>query len=257
MGKVYLIGGGPGDPDLLTVKAARILERATVVLHDSLVSREVLEVIPGEAEIINVGKRCGHKLLTQAEINALLVSYAAQYEIVVRLKGGDPLIFGRAGEEIEALRAAGVDFEVVPGVTAALGAAAAAGISLTDRRFASQVVIATFSRGADATELGWAAVTSATTLVLYMPGADYAEVAQRLRDSGLPDDLPCAIVSNATSARQQIRRTSVASLSQEKRLPAPALLIVGRVAALRIQDIAAASWQEKPNKQQPHHTAIS
>jgi uroporphyrin-III C-methyltransferase len=257
VGKVYLIGAGPGDPELLTVKAARLLECAVVVLHDSLVSRAVLEVIPGEADIINVGKRCGHKLLTQDEINALLVSYAARYEIVIRLKGGDPLIFGRAGEEIEALRAAGVDFEVVPGVTAALGAAAAAGISLTDRRFASQVVIATFSRGADAAELDWAAVTSATTLVLYMPGPDYAEVAQRLRDSGLPDDLPCTIVSNATSAQQQIRRTSVASLSQEKRLPAPALLIVGRVAAHRVSDIAAACWRENPKTQQPQHSAIS
>jgi uroporphyrin-III C-methyltransferase len=259
VGKVYLIGAGPGDPELLTVKAARLLECAAIVLHDSLVSREVLEVIPGEAEIINVGKRCGHKLLTQDEINALLVSYAARYEIVIRLKGGDPLIFGRAGEEIEALRAAGVDFEVVPGVTAALGAAAAAGISLTDRRFASQVVFATFSRGADAPELDWAAVTSAATLVLYMPGADYAEIAQRLRDSGLPDDLPCAIVSNATSAQQQIRRTNVACLSQEKKLPAPALLIVGRVAAhrVRVEDIVAACWREKPEKQRPQPSAIS
>jgi uroporphyrin-III C-methyltransferase len=257
MGKVYLVGAGPGDPDLLTVKAARLLERAAIVLHDSLVSREVLEMIPGEAEIINVGKRCGHKLLTQDEINALLVSYAARYEIVIRLKGGDPLIFGRAGEEIEALRAAGVDFEVVPGVTAALGAAAAAGISLTDRRFASQVVIATFSRGADTTELDWAAVTSTSTLVLYMPGADYAEVAQRLRDSGFPDDLPCAIVSKATSAQQQIRRTNVSFLPLEKKLPAPALLIVGRVAAHRVEDIAAACWREKPEKQRPQPSGIS
>lgn len=257
MGKVYLIGAGPGDPELLTVKAARLLERATVVLHDSLVSREVLELIPAEAEIVDVGKRCGYKLLTQDEINALLVSYAARHAIVIRLKGGDPLIFGRAAEEIEALRNAGIDFEVVPGITAALGAAAAAGISLTDRRAASQVVIATFSRGADATAMSWTAVTSTTTLVLYMPGADYAEVAQRLRDAGLPGDLPCVIVSNATTARQQIRRTTVAGLGTQEKLPAPALLIVGRVAAHKVQDIAATYWSNKSQDQKVQRLTIS
>jgi uroporphyrin-III C-methyltransferase len=257
MGKVYLIGAGPGDPDLLTVKAARLLEHATIVLHDSLVSREVLQLIPREAQIIDVGKRCGHKLLTQDEINALLVSYAARHEVVIRLKGGDPLIFGRAGEEIEALRNAGVEFEVVPGITAALGAAAAAGISLTDRRAASQVVIATFSRGSDATAMDWAAVTSGTTLVLYMPGADYAEVAHRMREAGLPADLPCAIVSNATRPQQQIRHTTISGLAQEEKLPAPALLIVGRVAAHQVQDIAATYWSNKSRSQKSEHPTIS
>src|ERR1700761_1040129 len=200
MGKVYLIGAGPGDPELLTVKAARLLERATVVLHDSLVSREVLALIPAAAEIVDVGKRAGQKLLTQDEINSLLVSYAGRHEVVIRLKGGDPTLFGRAGEEIEALREACVPFEIVPGITAALGAAAAAGISLTDRRAASQLVISTFSRGAEGASMDWAAITSTTTLALYMPGRDYAEVARRLRQGGLPEDLPCVIVSNATGA---------------------------------------------------------
>ena len=257
MGKVYLVGAGPGDPELLTVKATRLLQRATIVLHDSLVSREVLQLIPRDAEIVDVGKRCGHKLLTQEEINALLVSYAARHAVVIRLKGGDPLIFGRAGEEIEALRNAGVDFEIVPGITAALGAAAAAGVSLTDRRAASQVVIATFSRGADATAMNWAAVTSTTTLVLYMPGADYAEVAQRLRDAGLPGDLPCVIVSNATTPQQQVRRTTVAGLGHEEKLPAPALLIVGRVAAHKVQDIAAMYWSNKSQDQKFQRLTIS
>jgi uroporphyrin-III C-methyltransferase len=257
MGKVYLIGAGPGDPELVTIKAARLLERATIVLHDSLVSREILALIPRSAEIVDVGKRCGRKLLTQDEINALLVSYAARHAVVIRLKGGDPLIFGRAGEEIEALRSARVDFEVVPGITAALGAAAAAGVSLTDRRTASQVVIATFYRGANATSLNWAAVTSATTLVLYMPGADYAEVAVRLRDADLPGDLPCIIVSNATTPQQQIRRTTVAGLSTEEKLPAPALLIVGRVAAHKVQDIAAAYWREARGEENSKPSAIS
>jgi uroporphyrin-III C-methyltransferase len=244
MGKVYLIGAGPGDPDLLTVKAARLLRQASIVLHDSLVSREVLALIPPMAEVIDVGKRCGQKLLTQDEINALLVSYAANNAAVLRLKGGDPLIFGRAGEEIEALRHAGVAFEVVPGITAALGAAAAANVSLTDRRAASQVVIATFSRGSENSTLNWAAVTGNTTLVLYMPGADYAEVANRMRDAGLADDLPCVIVSKATTAQQQIRHTTVSGLAAEEKLPSPALLIVGRVAAQDAERLGAAQWQE-------------
>jgi uroporphyrin-III C-methyltransferase len=257
MGKVYLVGAGPGDPELLTVKALRLLESASVVLHDSLVSREVLQLIGREAQVIDVGKSCGQKLLTQDEINSLLVSYASQHDTVIRLKGGDPLLFGRAGEEIEALRNAGVEFEVVPGVTAALGAAAAAGISLTDRRAASQVVMATFSRGPQATALNWAAVTTDTTLVLYMPGAEYADVAHSLRDAGLPEDFPCVIVSSATTARQEIRRTSIAALAQEQRLPAPALLIVGRVAAQRAQQLRSGFWRNKMRERHSPEAPIS
>jgi uroporphyrin-III C-methyltransferase len=265
VGKVYLTGAGPGDPELLTVKAARLLERATIVLHDSLVSREVLQIISGTAEIIDVGKRCGQKLLTQDEINALLVSYAASHDAVIRLKGGDPLVFGRAGEEIEALRRAGIAFEIVPGITAALGAAAAAKISLTDRRAASQVVITTYSRGCDAAtdpfavkpQINWAAISSSTTLVLYMPGADYAEVARRLREAGQPDDLPCAIVSNATGPRQQIRWTNVANLASEAKLPPPALLILGRVATHEIKEIVASQWLGEAPQPKTKPPAIS
>jgi uroporphyrin-III C-methyltransferase len=257
MGKVFLVGAGPGDPDLLTVKAARLLQRATIVLHDSLVSREVLQLIPRSAKIIDVGKRCGQKLLTQDEINALLISYTVGYDAVIRLKGGDPLVFGRAGEEIAALRDAGVDFEVVPGITAALGAAAAAGISLTDRRAASQVVITTFSRSDDASKFDWGVLTPATTLVLYMPGADYGEVAGRLREAGLPDGLPCVIVSNATCANQQIRWSSVAALAREKKLPAPALLVVGRVAAQQVQELSAAHWRGHAPEERAQEPSVS
>jgi uroporphyrin-III C-methyltransferase len=257
MGKVYLIGAGPGDPQLLTVRAAKLLDRATIVLHDSLVSGEILNLIPRQAEVIDVGKRCGQKLLTQEEINALLVSYAARHAVVIRLKGGDPLIFGRAGEEIEALRNAAVEFEIVPGITAALGAAAAAGISLTDRRAASQVVIATFSRGSETSTMNWAAITSNTTLVLYMPGADYAEVAHRMGEAGLSDDLPCVIISNATTSRQQIRHTTVAGLSSEEKLPAPALLIVGRVATHRVREISVAYWADKTEQGTAQHAKAS
>jgi uroporphyrin-III C-methyltransferase len=257
MGKVYLVGAGPGDPELLTLKAARLLAQAHIVLHDSLVSREVLERISPGAKVIDVGKRCGKKLLTQDEINALLVSYSSSHEVVVRLKGGDPSIFGRAGEELEALRNANVEFEVVPGVTAALGAAAAAGISLTDRRVASQVLLTTFSRRLDANAMDWGCLTPATTLVLYMPGPDYTEVARRLTQAGLPADLPCVIVSGASGSLQQVRWSSVGGLTAEEKLPAPALMIVGRVASQQIREIGDAFWRGVRNESTTQNVSIS
>jgi uroporphyrin-III C-methyltransferase len=255
-GTVYLIGAGPGDPELLTLKAARLLGRANVVLHDALVSREVLALISPAAELIDVGKRAGRKLLTQDEINSLLLSYAQTREIVVRLKGGDPSVFGRAGEEIESLRKAGIPYEIVPGITAALGAAAAAGISLTDRRVASQILLTTFSRGTDGSVMDWGCVTSTTTLVLYMPGADYTEVSQRLLDGGLPADLPCVIVSNATNSSEEIRWSSVGRLASDKKLPAPALLIVGRVASHEIQELTASFWDRSGKNLNPQYVPV-
>jgi len=253
MGKVYLVGAGPGDPELLTVKASRLLATADIVLHDSLVSREVLALISASAEIIDVGKRAGKKLLMQDEINSLLISYAKGHEKIIRLKGGDPSVFGRAGEEIEALRKSGISCEIVPGITAALGAAAAAGISLTDRRVASQILLSTFSRGSDASAMDWGCVGSTTTLVLYMPGADYAEVAERLRDGGLPGDLPCVIVSGASGPQQELRWSNVARLVNEEKLPAPALLIVGRVASRDVAEIGKSFWRgEKADRDLPH-----
>jgi uroporphyrin-III C-methyltransferase len=242
MAKVYLIGAGPGDPELLTLKAARLLADANIVLHDALVSDAVLAMISPAAELINVGKRAGHKLLTQDEINALLVSHGRTRPVVVRLKGGDPTIFGRAGEEIEALGRAGIEYEIVPGISAVLGAAAAAGISLTDRRVASQILLTTFSRGIDGSAMDWGCVTSTTTLVLYMPGADYAEVSERLLAGGLPADLPCVIVSHATDSQQQVRWSNAARLAGEEKLPAPALLIVGRVASHDVAGLSAQFW---------------
>jgi uroporphyrin-III C-methyltransferase len=255
-GKVYLIGAGPGDPELLTVKAARLLSRASVVLHDSLVSREVMEMISPAAEIVDVGKRAGHKLLTQDEINGLLISYAETREVVVRLKGGDPSIFGRAGEEIHALRNVGVSYEIVPGITAALGAAAAAGISLTDRRVASQVLFTTFSRGAEGSAMDWGVVTATTTLVLYMPGADYGEVAQRLREGGLPENHPCVVVSGATTESQQVRWSTISRLAGEEKLPAPALLIVGRVASQDVAELGETFWSKQKRERQLQHAPI-
>src|SRR5215469_1831527 len=141
--KVYLVGAGPGDPELLTRKAWRVLQSAGVVLHDDLVSQEILCMLPPTIQVVNVGKRCGAKSISQDEINALMVQLARQGKTVARLKSGDPSLFGRAGEEMEALTRAGIEFEVIPGVTAALGAAASTQISLTDRRRASRVVFVT------------------------------------------------------------------------------------------------------------------
>jgi uroporphyrin-III C-methyltransferase len=238
-GKVYLVGAGPGDPELLTLKAARILADADVVFYDALVSKEVLALVSRDAQLIDVGKRAGKKLLTQEEINSLLVNYATRNRIVVRLKGGDPLLFGRAGEEIEALRSARAEFEIVPGITAAVGAAAGAKISLTNRRVASQVLFTTFSRGETGNWVNWAAVTPETTIAIYMPGTHYGEVADRLVENGLSPETPCVVVSQATRAEQQVRWTSIAALGNEAQLPAPSILLVGRVATQSVAEWGA------------------
>ena len=230
MGKVYLVGAGPGDPELLTLRAARLLQQADIILHDALVSPEILALI-GSAKVIDIGKRCGTKLLTQEEINSILVAYASQYAVVVRLKSGDPSIFGRAGEEIEALVQAGVSFEVVPGITSAIAAAAAAGISLTDRRFAASVVFATAHRGLGAGAVAWdKLVTSHSTLAIYMPGSDYKLLASQLCDAGLNEQTPCAVISHAGRPTQQVRSYDLSSLQAVESLPAPSLLIVGECA---------------------------
>ena len=241
-GKVYLVGAGPGDPELLTLKAARLLASAEVVLHDALVSSEVLAMIQRDAELIDVGKRAGKKLLTQDEINSLLVNYALNNKIVIRLKGGDPLLFGRAGEEIEALQRAQIDFEIVPGITAAVGAAASAKISLTDRRVASQVLFTTFSRGETGNWLNWAAVTPETTIAIYMPGTHYREVAERLIENGLSPETPCVVVSQATRAEEKVRWSNIAALANESTLPAPSILLVGRVATRTVDE-----WSSRVN----------
>jgi uroporphyrin-III C-methyltransferase len=230
MGKVYLVGAGPGDPELLTIRAARLLQQADIVLHDALVSTEILALI-GAGRVIDIGKRCGAKLLTQEEINSLLVAYAAQYQVVVRLKSGDPSIFGRAGEEIEALLQAGISYEIVPGITSAIASAAAAGISLTDRRFASSVIFATAHRGNDAEATAWdKLVTSHSTLAIYMPGSNYELLASQLCDAGLDSQTPCMVISHAGRESQQVRCSDLTSLRLLESLPAPSLLIVGECA---------------------------
>jgi uroporphyrin-III C-methyltransferase len=247
-GKVYLVGAGPGNPELLTLKALRLLQTAEAVLHDDLVAPEILNLIKPSAQIHNVGKRCGKKKILQGEINCLMVALAASGLCVVRLKGGDPLIFGRAGEEIEALRENHIPFEIVPGITSAMGAAAAAQIPLTHRRASSALVLitghqscekqasdqaASANRDSEKDASDWSKfVRSGATFVIYMPGQNYSDIAKRLRSAGLVADTPCAIISRATTKYQRTHRTTVLDLHRAPQLPAPTLLIVGEVAGL-------------------------
>jgi uroporphyrin-III C-methyltransferase len=231
-GKVYLVGAGPGDPELLTLKAERLLRSADVVLHDDLVSQAVLALVPAGTRVHDVGKRCGAKRITQEEINARLIAFAREGLTVVRLKGGDPLIFGRACEEMDALRQAGIEFAVVPGVTAALAAAAAAQISLTDRQLAPRLLLCSNHRCAGKRADGLReAVPSDTTLAVYMPGNGLEELASELRASGFEDDTPCLLASCAARPQQQVHWTTVAELALAPRFMAPVLLIIGAVAA--------------------------
>ncbi|MGA9980026.1 MAG: uroporphyrinogen-III C-methyltransferase [Candidatus Sulfotelmatobacter sp.] len=224
---VYLVGAGPGDPDLLTVRAVRTLGLADVVLHDALVSTEVLALVSARAQIINVGKRCGRKSISQDEINGLLLRFSSLGKVVVRLKSGDPLIFGRAGEELDVLREAGVEVEIVPGVTAALAAAATVQIPLTDRRTADQLFIVSAHRGQGKEKIDWnGLVTGRTTVVVYMPG-EYASVARDLCNAGLSPSTPCAVISKVSSPQEQSYQTTLGLLHRAPILPSPCVLIVG------------------------------
>lgn len=229
-GKVYLMGAGPGNPDLLTVQAVEILKKAEVVLHDHLVAQEVLDLIPAWTQVRNVGKRCGQAGIAQDQIHSLLIAAAREGKRVLRLKGGDPLLFGRVGEEMAALARAGVDFEVIPGVTSAMAAAAAAKIPLTDRRYASKLVfLSHHTAGNVSPEWDDLALKDATYAV-YMPGKNYGAIAAKLMEGGLDRSTPCVIVANASLAEQQIHRTTLEELALEERLPAPSVLIIGEVA---------------------------
>jgi uroporphyrin-III C-methyltransferase len=232
--KVYLVGAGPGDPDLLTRKALRMLKCADVVLHDDLVSPEILQLIRPCALVQNVGKRCGRKRITQEEIHTLMIDAALEGKAVVRLKSGDPLLFGRAGEEMDALSSAGIDFEVVPGVTAAFAAAASAKFPLTDRRFASRVIFLTaHSCKGDASVDFGTEISSGCTLAIYMPGHDYARLQEQLLGSGICPKTRCLLVSHATQRDESSHATEVGKFSLAPRVAAPAILLVGPASALR------------------------
>ena len=249
--KVYLVGAGPGDPELLTRKAWRVLQSANVVLHDDLVSQEILHILPPTAQVVNIGKRCGVKGISQAEINALMVQLAREGKVVARLKSGDPQLFGRAGEEMEALRQAGIQFEVIPGVTAALGAAASAQISLTDRRYASRVVFVTAHREGGTGLCNERHVAEDTTYVIYMPGNRYAELAAELQAAGIGAGIPCALISRATTKDEKIYRTAIGRLHECPGASSPSLLVVGIVAGVAAEeaDTQGSEFSSKLNEE--------
>ena len=254
-GKVYLVGAGPGAADLLTLRAAAALRAAQVVLHDDLVPPEILDLCTASAQVINVGKRCGRRSRSQEQINALMVWYAreTQAQTIVRLKSGDPAVFGRLGEELDALRRAGVEFEIIPGVTAASAAAASAKITLTDRRAASALVVVTAHNCRNAS-LSETVEPSRSTYALYMPGPDYSKTVQGLLESGHEPTTPCAVVSNAGRTNEEVRYLTLGELASAKRISAPAMLIVGEVARehtpQRREDLLSEISREARN---PHH----
>jgi uroporphyrin-III C-methyltransferase len=229
-GMVYLVGAGPGDPNLLTLRALRLLETADVILPDDLVSEEVLALAHAGAEVTPVGKRCGQPRITQAEIHHLMIEGARAGRSVLRLKSGDPLIFGRAGEEIAALRGAGIAFEIVPGITTAFAVAARLQTPLTDRTAASKLILATAHHAAGKLELApkWAgSFPEDSTLVIYMPGRRFRVLADDLIASGIAPETPCVAVSKATTGDEQVHITTLALIEDDEVGPAPVILLIG------------------------------
>jgi uroporphyrin-III C-methyltransferase len=236
---VHLVGAGPGDPGLLTVRAAELLRQCDVVVHDRLVSAEILAMVPLWAERIDVGKRAGGGV-DQETINDILIDRGARYDCVVRLKGGDPHVFGRAAEELLALRDAGIPTEVVPGVSSAIAAPAAAGIPLTTRMASSGFTVVTAHQDpANDRTLDWNALARlGTTLVILMGAARATAIRDRLIAGGMPVSTPVAIITNATQPDQTEIRGTLAELGNQP-IQSPATIIVGDVAALDLRSIVA------------------
>ena len=235
-GEIYLVGAGPGDPGLLTLRGLQVLQLADVVLYDHLVSEQVLDLCRRDADRICVGKRAGAHLVIQEETNQLLVSHALQGKRVVRLKGGDPFIFGRGGEELQVAAAAGIPFQVVPGITAASGATAYAGIPLTHREHSQSVLFIT-GHCRPGNELDWPSLARARqTLAIYMGAVNAATISSQLIAHGRDGTTPVAIISRGTRADQQIIKGTLAELeSLAQQAPSPALLVIGEVVLLQDQ----------------------
>jgi uroporphyrin-III C-methyltransferase len=241
--KVSLVGAGPGDPELLTLKAARVIGEAQLILIDDLVNPEILEFADRQARVQWVGKRGGCQSTPQAFIERLMVREALAGVRVVRLKGGDPLLFGRANEEIRALRAAGIEVEIINGITSALASAAALGTSLTDRNHSHGVLWVTGHPKDEATAANWAALAQAgMSLVVYMGLARAATIAHSLQAGGLPPDYPVAVVQSASLPQEQRLHTSLAHLAEDlakSGIRSPAILLIGPVAASACASIEA------------------
>ena len=228
-GKVYLTGAGPGNPDLLTIRARDLLATTDVILHDGLVGEEILELASPTARVESVAKRAGVKSVTQQEIEARMIEEARAGNSVVRLKVGDPMLFGRGAEEVGALAAAGIPFEVVPGVTAALAAAAALACPLTAREASSALIMLSGHRSGEGRILSIPGKLAGATLTIYMPGSDYAALAHDLIESGVTSETPCAVISQCSLPGEQRIHLTVGELPTHPALPAPALVLVGKV----------------------------
>jgi uroporphyrin-III C-methyltransferase/precorrin-2 dehydrogenase/sirohydrochlorin ferrochelatase len=239
VGRVFLVGAGPGDPDLLTLRAARLLAQADVVVYDHLVGDGVLELINAEAERIYVGKERNHHSMAQGDINALLVRQARQGRQVVRLKGGDPFVFGRGGEELQALAEHGVAFEVVPGITAACGVASYAGIPLTHRDYAQSCLFVTGHLKDGSCKLDWPALARPRqTVVIYMGLGGLADICAQLVAHGVAPSMPAAVVQQGTTLDQRVVAATLSDLHErvaEAGLQSPCLIIVGEVVRLHDQ----------------------
>ncbi|MBA4164414.1 MAG: uroporphyrinogen-III C-methyltransferase [Erythrobacter sp.] len=245
-GIIYLVGAGPGDPDLLTLRAARLIERAQIIVHDGLVDPAILALARPDAELISVAKRRARHTMPQDAINDLLIREAREGRDVVRLKGGDPLIFGRGGEEAEAARAAGIRVEIVPGISAANGAAAAAQIALTHRE-ASSVVSFVAGQCQGLSEQNWAGLAGiGRTLVIYMGVSTAPQIADKLMADGLTPDMPIAVIENATRRDMRVLRGMLAGLPElveAENVRSPALIVIGEVAARTDRVLATAAME--------------
>ena len=248
-GEVYLVGGGPGDPDLLTFRALRLMQQCDVCVYDKLVSPEVMELVRRDAELIYVGKARDQHTLPQEEINLLLAKLALQGKRVLRLKGGDPFIFGRGGEEIETLMEHGVPFQVVPGITAANGVSSYAGIPLTHRDYSQSCLFITGHLKDGTVDLDWTAMARPKqTVVIYMGLIGLAEICKQLIAHGVSPDMPAAVVQQGTTIRQRVVTATVLDLAEkvaEAKIKAPCLTIIGEVVKLREK----LAWFE-PNRAQ-------
>lgn len=251
LGKVSIVGACLGDPELLTIKAQRLISRAAVILHDDLVPPAILALAAPHAEVTSVGKRFGAKGVTQLEINERMIASARCGLEVVRLKGGDPGIFGRLAEEIDALETAGVPYEIVPGITAGIAAAASLGVSLTDRRKAARVIVVTNHQaqaGSISQAPDWnSLIREDSILVIYMPGHDFAALREQLLAAGCAPDVPAALVSRASTPEERFQFATVGRLHKVSRLDSPAVLLIGRSldgAARRGSSAAALAFDE-------------